>query len=75
MLDPNTHVVVVYDEHRGTYLGSRESQKIATHARCMNTTVTGQGMDCLENDYLLSSEDTAMRKPLNSWSSCIFHMC
>ena len=44
-----------------------ESQKIATHARCMNTTVSGQPVEkrqfetnCLENDSLLPSEDTAV---------------
>ena len=44
LLDPNAHIVVVYDEHRGTYLESRVT-KIATHARCMHTTVTGQRVE------------------------------
>ena len=30
LLDPNTHVVVVYDEHRGKYLGSRVTKDCNT---------------------------------------------
>ena len=66
LLDPNTHVVVIYDEHRGTYLGSRVTKNCNTckvHEHYGYWTTSGKRQfetDCLENDFLLSSEDTAV---------------
>ena len=58
LLDPNTHVVVVYDEHRGTYLGSRVTKNCNTckvHEHYGYWTTTGKRqfetditMDCLD---------------------------
>ena len=67
LLDPNTHVVVIYDDHRGTYLGSRVTKncnKCKVHEYYGYWTSSGKRQfdtDCLENDFLLSSEDTAVR--------------
>lgn len=66
LLDPNTHVVVIYDEQRGTYLGSRVTKNCNSckvHEHYGYWTCKGKRhfeIDCLENDFLLSSEDTAL---------------
>lgn len=66
LLDPNTHVVVIYDEQRGTYLGSRVTKNCNSckvHEHYGYWTFKGKRqfeIDCLENNFLLSSEDTAL---------------
>ena len=69
-VDPNTHVVVIYHEQRGSYLGSRvtnccRSCKVYEHYGYW--TLEGKrhfNDDCLSNEFLLSSEDTAFQKAL-----------
>lgn len=70
VLENKVHVVVVYHSERGTYLGSRVTKhckkcKIYEHYGFW----TEQGKKhldstCLENTYLLSSEDTAFHTSL-----------
>ena len=58
--------MVVYDEHRGTYLGPRVTKKCNTckvheHYGYWTSGKRRQfETDCLENDFLSSSEDTAV---------------
>ena len=58
--------MVVYDEDRGTYLGSRVTKNCNTckvHEHYGYSTKSGKKQfetDCLENDFLASSEDTAV---------------
>ena len=69
-VDPNTHVVVIYHGQRGSYLGSRvtkccRSCKVYEHY--VYWTLEGKrhfNDDCLSNEFLLSSEDTAFQKAL-----------
>ena len=58
--------MVVYDKHHGTYLGSRVTKNCNTckvHEHYDYWTISGKRQfetDCLENDFLLSLEDTAV---------------
>ena len=68
-VDPNTHVVVIYHEQRGSYLGSRvtkccRSCKVYEHYGYW----TQEGKrhfndDCLSNEFLLSSATTLNTRP------------
>ena len=66
LLDGNTHVVVIYHEQYGTYLGSRVTKycnNCKVHEHYGYWTVNGERKfeeDCLKNEFLLSSEDTAV---------------
>lgn len=70
LLDPNTHVIFIYDDHHSMYLGSKVTKKCNTckvHEYYGCWTSSGKRQfetDCLENDFFLSSEDTAVRKSL-----------
>ena len=64
-VDPNSHVVVVYHEQRGTYLATRIPKscrvcKVYEHCGFWTQGVKKQfDEDCLKNKFLFSSEDTA----------------
>ena len=68
----------VYDEHRGTYLGSRVTKNCNTckvHEHYGYWTTSGKRQfetDCLENDFLSSSEDTAVGLDLSTLHPYIF---
>ena len=69
-VDPNTHVVVIYHEQRGSYLGSRETKCCHTckvyehHGYWTQEGKRHFNDDCLSNEFLLSSEDTAFQNAL-----------
>ena len=60
----------LFDKHHGTYLGFRLTKNCnicKVHEHYGYWTISGKRqfeMDCLENDFLLSSEDTAVGLPL-----------
>lgn len=64
-VDMRSHVVVIYHAQRGTYLGSRLMKfcrGCKLHEHYGYWTLNGQrhfDENCLENEFLLSSEDTA----------------
>ena len=64
-VDINSHVIVIYHAQRGTYLGSRITKccrGCKLHEHYGYWTLNGQRQfdeNCLENEFLLSSEDTA----------------
>lgn len=64
-VDMRSHVVVIYHAQRGTYLGSRLTKfcrGCKLHEHYGYWTLNGQrhfDENCLENEFLLSSEDTA----------------
>lgn len=69
-LDKKEHLIVIYHSERGTYLGNRLTKNCR---RCKIYEHYGywtQGgkkyfdADCLKNDYLLSTEDTAFQVSL-----------
>ena len=69
-VDPNFHVVVIYHEQHGSYLGSRVTKCCRTckiYKHYGHWTSEGKRQfndDCLANLFLLSSEDTAFQNAL-----------
>ena len=67
-VDPNTHIVVIYHEQRGSYLGSRVTKccrtcKVYEHY-CYSRTQKGKrhfNDDCVSDEFLLSTEDIAFQ--------------
>ena len=66
IMDSKRHVVVIYHEQRGTYLGSRVTKfcnNCKVHEHYGYWTVNGERQfeeNCLEYEFLLSSEETAL---------------
>ena len=64
-VDPNTHIVVVYHEQRGSYLGSRVTRCCRTckvYEHYCYWTQEGKrhfNDDCVSNEFLLSTEHTS----------------
>ena len=69
-VEPTTHVVVIYHKQRGSYLGSRITKccracKVYEHyGYCTLDGKRQFNEDSLQNQYLLSSEDTAFDNTL-----------
>ena len=69
-VDPNTHIVVIYHEQSGSYLGSRLTNwcctcKVYEHYGYWTLERKRHFNDnCLSNKFLLSSEDTAFQNTL-----------
>ena len=86
-VDPDTHIVVIHHEQRGSYLGSRVTKCCRTckvYEHYGYWTQEGQrhfNDDCVSNKFLLSTEGTAFQNTLvkhavcelfGSWG-CAFH--
>ena len=66
-VDPNTHIVVIYHEQRGSYLGSRVTKCCRTckvYEHYCYWTQKGKrhfNDDCVSDEFLLSTEDIAFQ--------------
>ena len=80
-VDPNTHIVVIYHEQRGSYLGSRVTKCCRTckvYEHYCYWTQEGKchfNDDCVSNEFLLSTEDIAFQNTLAFWLLGLCRLC